>query len=413
MKTAEPKSSGGPLKKNTTFFSRDRKENFFGDAAKENFFPKDQSALQPKLAIGEPDDKYEKEADSMADKVVQRLAMEEVQTKKEPAIQTKPLASAITPLVQAKVSAPKPEEELQKKEEEEVVQESPLEFKGGPTFDDGEEPPPDDENNIQRKCAACEKEEKLQTKSNSTAPPESSSKIENTLNSSKGSGTPIANAPRQQMEKSFGADFSNVRVHTDSTAAQMNKALQAQAFTHGNDVYFNSGKYNPSSSEGQHLLAHELTHTVQQGESVRRKGATNTKNPNQKETAAEAVAPSSSEVVDISSGQFSPSEKVKTEIQEAAGKGLDVRVVVPNISDVGKIKIRLDSRGNYQAVGGQKGYMPVLNPWAQQMGGLYLRFTVKNNEVTGGFVSPSLKGGNPNEWIKKIKENSALLGGLG
>jgi len=310
MKTAEPKSSGGPLKKNTAFFSRDRKESFFGDAAKENFFPKDQSALQPKLAIGEPDDKYEKEADSMADQVVQRLATEEVQTKKEPAIQTKPLVGAITPVVQTKVSTAKPEEELQKKEDEEVVQESPLEFKRGPTFGDSGESPPDDEDNIQRKCAACEKEENLQAKSDSSAQPESSSKIENNLKSSKGGGTPIPNAPRQQMENSFGADFSNVRVHTDSTAAQMNKALQAQAFTHGSDLYFNSGKYNTESTEGKHLLAHELTHTVQQGESVRRKGAPNANNPNQKETAAEAVAPSSSEVVDISSGQVSPTENI-------------------------------------------------------------------------------------------------------
>ena len=413
MKAAEPKSVAGQKQKAPPFFSKGSKENFFGVPTHESFFPKNIDAIQEKLVVGEPDDRYEKEADSMADQLVQRLTTEEIQTKKELAIQTKPLAGAITPVVQAKVSAAKPEEELQKKEEEEVVQESPLEFKGGPTFNDSEEPPPDDENNIQRKCAACEKEEKLQAKSNSSAPPESSSEIENTLNASKGGGAPIANAPRQQMEESFGTDFSNVRVHTDSTAAQMNKALQAQAFTHGSDVYFNSGKYNTESTEGKHLLAHELTHTVQQGESVRRKAAPNANNPNQKETAAEAVAPSSSEVVDISTGQFSPSEKVKAEIQEAAGKGLDVRVVVPNISDVGKIKIRIDSRGNYQAVGGQRGYMPVLNPWAQQMGGLYLRFTVKNNEVTGGFVSPSLKGGNPNEWIRKIQENAALLGGLG
>ena len=411
MKTAEPKSSGNSFKKNTAFFSRDKKESFFGDAARENFFPKEQSVVQAKLAIGQPGDQYEKEADSMADEVVQRLTTDEVQRKKEPSIQARPVAGTITPLVQTKVPRT-PEEELQKKEDEEIVQESPSEFQTAPTFDDSEEPP-DDENNIQRKCAACEKEEKLQKKSNSSGSPESSSKLEETLRSSKGSGSPIANAPRKQMEKSFGTDFSNVRVHTDSTAAQMNKDLQAQAFTHGSDVYFNSGKYNTESSEGQHLLAHELTHTVQQGESIRRKGTDTANNPNKKETAAEAVAPTSSEVVDISSGQFSPSEKVKAEIQDAGSKGLDIRVVVPSISDVGKIKIRLDSRGNYQAVGGQRGYMPVLNPWAQQMGGLFLRFTVKNNEVSGGFVSPSLKGGNPNEWIKKIKENSTLLGGMG
>ena len=66
------------------------------------------------------------------------------------------------------------------------------------------------------------------------------------------------------MEGSFETDFSGVRVHTDQEAAQMNQDLSAQAFTHGSDVYFNEGKFNPESGGGKHLLAHELTHVVQQ-----------------------------------------------------------------------------------------------------------------------------------------------------
>ena len=66
------------------------------------------------------------------------------------------------------------------------------------------------------------------------------------------------------MESGFGANFSNVNIHTDSKAVEMSEQLGAQAFTHGNDVYFNKGKYNPDSKEGKHLLAHELTHTIQQ-----------------------------------------------------------------------------------------------------------------------------------------------------
>ena len=73
------------------------------------------------------------------------------------------------------------------------------------------------------------------------------------------------------MESVIGADFSNVRVHTDSHAVQMSQDLSAHAFTHGNDVYFNEGKYNPQSSDGQHLLAHELTHTVQQSGMINKK----------------------------------------------------------------------------------------------------------------------------------------------
>ena len=68
------------------------------------------------------------------------------------------------------------------------------------------------------------------------------------------------------MEGAFGTDFSSVRVHTDSSAVQMNKELGAQAFTNGSDIYFNEGKFDTGSSGGQHLLAHELTHTVQQGD---------------------------------------------------------------------------------------------------------------------------------------------------
>ncbi|MGK0274269.1 MAG: hypothetical protein ACI9N0_000643 [Ilumatobacter sp.] len=67
---------------------------------------------------------------------------------------------------------------------------------------------------------------------------------------------------RRKMEGAFGADFSGVRVHTDSTVAG---SIGAKAFTHGSDVHFAPGTYQPQSTEGQHLLAHELTHTLQQG----------------------------------------------------------------------------------------------------------------------------------------------------
>ena len=70
---------------------------------------------------------------------------------------------------------------------------------------------------------------------------------------------------RVEMENKFGSDFSNVRIHTGSTAVQMSKDIRAQAFTHQNDIYFNTNKYRPDSREGKHLLAHELTHTIQQG----------------------------------------------------------------------------------------------------------------------------------------------------
>lgn len=95
-------------------------------------------------------------------------------------------------------------------------------------------------------------------------PAEASSDLESHLSQSKGSGYRLPQDTQQQMESSFGADFSRVNIHTDSRAVQMNQELKAQAFTHGSDVYFNSGKYQPESTEGRKLIAHELTHVIQQ-----------------------------------------------------------------------------------------------------------------------------------------------------
>jgi hypothetical protein len=67
-----------------------------------------------------------------------------------------------------------------------------------------------------------------------------------------------------EMGHKFGADFSHVRIHHDAAAAALCTKLHAQAFTHGCDIYFNEGQYHPDSPEGKHLLAHELTHVIQQ-----------------------------------------------------------------------------------------------------------------------------------------------------
>jgi hypothetical protein len=80
----------------------------------------------------------------------------------------------------------------------------------------------------------------------------------------KGGGTSLDDGVRKKMESSLGHDFSDVKVHTGSSAATAAKSVQAQAFTVGNDVVFNEGKYEPSTAEGQHRIAHELTHVVQQ-----------------------------------------------------------------------------------------------------------------------------------------------------
>jgi hypothetical protein len=79
-----------------------------------------------------------------------------------------------------------------------------------------------------------------------------------------GGGSPLDAGTRIQMESAIGADFSDVRVHTGSDADASAKSLGAHAYTAGNDIVFANGRYDPDSSDGQHTLAHELTHVVQQ-----------------------------------------------------------------------------------------------------------------------------------------------------
>jgi hypothetical protein len=187
-----------------------------------------QESVQTKLTVGAPGDKYEQEADSMAGKVmampdeaiqqpIQRQTGEETE-----AVQMQPLVNSITPLVQRSSG-----------EEEEVQMKSGLQ-----RASDG----------------------------SSVA----SGNVENQLAGSKGGGSALPDDVRSFMEPRFGADFSSVRVHTDSNALQMNKELGAQAFAHGSDIYYGAGK-SPGKDE---LTAHELTHTVQQGGAVRAKQQT-------------------------------------------------------------------------------------------------------------------------------------------
>jgi hypothetical protein len=89
--------------------------------------------------------------------------------------------------------------------------------------------------------------------------------VERELSASQGGGQPLPGETRSFMESRFGADFGAVRVHTGDSSATLNRKLSAQAFTHGSDIYFGSGQYDPGTSGGKQLLAHELTHVIQQG----------------------------------------------------------------------------------------------------------------------------------------------------
>jgi hypothetical protein len=89
--------------------------------------------------------------------------------------------------------------------------------------------------------------------------------LEHVIAGEKGSGEPIESGTRIQMEALFGEDFGDVNVHADARADGLARALQAKAFTTGKDVFFKEGEYDPAGTDGQRLIAHELTHVVQQG----------------------------------------------------------------------------------------------------------------------------------------------------
>jgi flagellar biosynthesis GTPase FlhF len=258
--------------------------------------------IQTKLTVGPPGDRYEQEADRVAEQVmgmpsrppaVQRQEEEEeLQTKPVVQRQEEEEEVQMRPLVQRQEE----EEEVQTKpvvqrqeEEEEEVQMRPLvqrqeeeeEVQMRALLQRQEE---EEEVQMRPLVQRQEEEEELQTRPlPSAALPtaargtgrtglqrrdeggfEADPQLEGRLAADRGGGNPLPEETRAFMEPRFGADFGGVRVHTGSEAAQMSSELSAQAFTHGQDIYLGAGRYDPGTTAGKRLLAHELTHVVQQ-----------------------------------------------------------------------------------------------------------------------------------------------------
>jgi hypothetical protein len=204
--------------------------------------------IQAKLRIGQPNDKYEQEADRVAEQVMRmpepRLQRQvEPEEQEEETLQAKRLTEQITPLVQRQVE---PEEE----EEEEAVQ---TKLADGMQMQRQEEPEE-------------EEEEPIQTKQVSTRASEVTPNLASRIQSLKGGGQPLPRSVRAFFEPRFGHNFSQVRVHTDAEAAETARVLNAQAFTTGHNVIFGAGQYGPGTSTGNRLLSHELTHVIQQSQ---------------------------------------------------------------------------------------------------------------------------------------------------
>ena len=166
------------------------------------------------LRVGPANDRYEQEADRVARQVVSRVQTPPVQREgaAEEELQMKPLTPTVTP--------------LQRKTFQKPVQRAVNHGVEGGEVEAG---------------------------------------VAQQIQRAGGGGKPLDEKVRGQMERGFGADFSGVRVHTGAQADTLNRSLNARAFTTGKDIFFKRGEYNPGSSAGKELLAHELTHTVQQG----------------------------------------------------------------------------------------------------------------------------------------------------
>ncbi len=174
---------------------------------------------QAKLAVSQPGDRYEQEADRVAEQVMRmpEPAVQRACTDCDDAqIQTRPLSGQIGPLIQRQ--EPVGEEE----EEEDVVQAKPA--------------------------------------GNQVAPVHAANQFPSLYQ-----GHPLSASSRRFFEPRFGRDFSQVRIHSDPSAAQAARSVNAQAFTYGRDIVFGAGQYAPETAAGQKLIAHELTHVVQQG----------------------------------------------------------------------------------------------------------------------------------------------------
>jgi outer membrane biosynthesis protein TonB len=245
-------------------------EAFFGkkhdeDKSQNQFF-------QDRLSVSEPGDAQEKEADAAANAVVnksaagpsvnqknggsvqrlstpaedEKLGTNDSRIKKDKDIQTKAAAGS------EKEKKKKP---VQKKSDPKKEKKKPVQKMD----DDMENKQPE------QKMDDAEKEKKkpVQTKQESgggVASPVLSSRIEQ----SAGKGSSLPDKTLQEMNSAFGRDFGDVTIHDDSESTRMNKELGAQAFTHGKDIYFSEGKFDTENTSGKSLLAHELTHVVQQ-----------------------------------------------------------------------------------------------------------------------------------------------------
>ena len=178
--------------------------------------------------------------------------------------------------------------------------------------------------NIQRQDKEPEKEEFVATKPTSEKqrqPFAVSRDMEADITAARGDGQPLPDSVRSSLEPQFGHDFSQVHIHTNAKANKLSQQLGAEAFTTGNDVFFREKAYQPGSKSGRRLIAHELTHVVQQG-----------------------AARVSRQAADMEGAAADPKEEAKSELKDVVGK-------IKTKLERDYIEVLLRIAGNCQAQG--------------------------------------------------------------
>src|SRR5579863_6694883 len=186
-------------------------------------------ALQTKLSVSNAGDSYEHEADRVADAVV-----------RGPSSLPAAIASGITPLAQRM-----PDGNAKKDEDKH------LQKKGKDISDDKKK----DDSVAQKKGAGA---------AGSLETVGVPAQVESQIGRLSSGGDTLSGADKTYFQSRFSYNFNDVRIHTGAGAQTAAAALNARAFTVGQHVFFGSGEYRPQTSEGRHLMAHELTHTIQQ-----------------------------------------------------------------------------------------------------------------------------------------------------
>lgn len=188
------------------------------------------SIIQAKLTVNQPGDQYEQEADRVADQVMRmpassgRIGFSKSQA---PHI-SRAVAGSVNSPIQRQAS-PANQQDVKKEEQASI-----LSLKGIPGMDHALSPG-----------------------------------LESQILAARSGGEPMAAEARAFFEPRFGVDFGNVRIHRDSTAGETVRRLNARAYTLGHHIAFAPGEYQTGTERGRHLMAHELTHVVQQGDQVR------------------------------------------------------------------------------------------------------------------------------------------------